>query len=178
MVQREIERRREALIPIQPMTAELRVSPTRKNLGGIVGGAVVDNQQFPARERLSQQIFQCPVKETGLIKRWHEHRDADFRVAVYMRLLVQGCLRTRCYTPRLSQLPLPQYRNTFPCFITSTTCRTAVISSSGLPCTATRSASIPSASAPIFAPNPRDSAATDIPLVSASMALSPPSFTR
>src|SRR5215471_2804872 len=67
---------------------------------------------------------------------------------------------------------------TRPLFITNATRRTAVISSRGLPCTATRSASKPGATVPILAPSPSDSAATEVPLRSAAMGLSPPSFTR
>src|ERR1017187_7560103 len=55
---------------------------------------------------------------------------------------------------------------------------TAAMSSSGLPSTATISASFPSASEPIRSAIPRDSAATDVPLSNASMGLSPPSRTR
>jgi hypothetical protein len=64
---------------------------------------------------------------------------------------------------------------TLPCFITNTSRRTAVMSSSRLPSTATISASFPSASEPIRSTIPSDSAATDVPLSNASLGLPLPS---
>src|SRR5712691_12310451 len=65
-----------------------------------------------------------------------------------------------------------------PPFITNATRRTAVMSSKGLPATATKSASKPGATVPIVRPSPSDSAATEVPLRIASIGLSPPSLTR
>src|SRR5262249_10726874 len=67
---------------------------------------------------------------------------------------------------------------TRPAFITNLTRRTAVMSSSGLPSVATRSASQPGAIVPISLPRPSDSADIEVALVSASIAVSPASLTR
>src|SRR6185436_11006483 len=53
---------------------------------------------------------------------------------------------------------------TRPAFMTNRTRRTAVMSSSGLPSVATRSASKPGAIVPIWRPSPSDSAASDVAL--------------
>src|ERR1017187_420792 len=70
------------------------------------------------------------------------------------------------------------YRYTLPPFITNTTLRTAVMSSSGLPSVATKSAWNPGARVPISLPNPSDSAEMDVALTTASIGLSCASRTR